>query len=97
MRVDDDNEMQRLLKDNETLRHRINVIELDRQKELESLRTKLEGYSHSTLDNLRKTHMNSIEVLESEIDKLRALLEIKNAEIETLIQQNIKLKQNFEI
>jgi hypothetical protein len=36
--------------------------------------------------------MNSIEVLESEIDKLRALLEIKNAEIETLIQQNIKLK-----
>lgn len=37
--------------------------------------------------------MNSIEVLESEIDKLRALLEIKNAEIETLIQQNIKLKR----
>lgn len=44
------------------------------------------SYNHSTLDNLRKTHMNSIEVLESEIDKLRALLEIKNAEIETLIQ-----------
>lgn len=52
----------------------------------------MEEYNHSTLDNLRKTHQNSIDVLENEIDKLRALLEIKNAEIETLIQQNIKSK-----
>jgi hypothetical protein len=30
LRIDDDNEMQRLLKDNEGLRHRINLIELER-------------------------------------------------------------------
>jgi uncharacterized protein YdcH (DUF465 family) len=31
-------------------------------------------------------------VTESEIEKLKGLLEVKNAEIETLKQQNLKLK-----
>ena len=34
--------------------------------------------------------------MEGEINKLRSLLEVKNREIETLIQQNMRLKQNYE-
>ena len=34
--------------------------------------------------------------MENEIQKLRTLLEVKNREIETLIQQNLRQKQNFE-
>ncbi|KAM3132366.1 hypothetical protein pb186bvf_015466 [Paramecium bursaria] len=96
VKVDDDAEIQRLMRENENLRHKINQIELDRQKELEQLRFKLEGYHSQTLDNLRKTYQNQITVVESEIDKFRSLIEIKNSEIETLLQQNLKIKQNYE-
>ena len=52
---------------------------------MECLRAKLEGYNNSTLDNLRKSHTNSLGVAEGEIEKLKSLLDVKNAEIETLI------------
>jgi len=52
----------------------------------------MDNFNQSTIENLRKTHLNSIDVLEGEIEKLRSLLDIKNTEIETLIQSNIKSK-----
>ncbi|CAD8162268.1 unnamed protein product [Paramecium pentaurelia] len=96
MRLEHENESQRLLNENDNLRHKINQIELDRQKELEQMRFKIETFHSQNLDNLRKTHQSQISVVESEIDKLRGLLEIKNNEIETLLQQNMKLKASYE-
>ncbi|CAK86072.1 unnamed protein product (macronuclear) [Paramecium tetraurelia] len=96
MRLEHENESQRLLSENDNLRHKINQIELDRQKELEQMRFKIETFHSQNLDNLRKTHSSQISVVESEIDKLRGLLEIKNNEIETLLQQNMKLKASYE-
>jgi hypothetical protein len=55
----------------------------------------MDNFNQSTIENLRKTHSNSIDVLEGEIEKLRSLLDIKNTEIETLLQSNIKSKCIF--
>ncbi|CAD8087619.1 unnamed protein product [Paramecium sonneborni] len=96
MRLEHENESQRLLNENDNLRHKINQIELERQKELEQMRFKIETFHSQNLDNLRKTHQSQISVVESEIDKLRGLLEIKNNEIETLLSQNMKLKGSYE-
>lgn len=45
---------------------------------------------------LKKLHESELDILESELNKLKNLLEIKNAEIQTLIQQNKVQKRNFE-
>jgi hypothetical protein len=59
---------------------------MERQREVGELRQRMDHFNISTIENLRKTHLNSVDVLECEIHKLRSLLDIKNTEIETLIQ-----------
>jgi len=45
---------------------------------------------------LRKLHGSELDVLESELNKLKNLLEMKNNEIQVLITQNKQQKRNFE-
>jgi len=45
---------------------------------------------------LQNLHQNKVEVIESDVEKLRKIIELKNQEIEFLIDQNKNLKQTYE-
>ena len=49
--------------------------------------------------NATEAHNNQVELLEEEVLKIRKIADIKNAEIETLIQQNhlCKVQQDMEM
>lgn len=54
-------------------------------------------YKDTQVRNAQHAHDNQTDMLISEIDKLRHLLEIKNEEIETLLLQNQKQKNGFDL
>ena len=85
-----------MVKENECLRQNITNLDIEKQRELEHLRQRIEGFNEQNLETLKNQHRAQIFVMEGEINKLRSLLEVKNREIETLIQQNMRLKQNYE-
>lgn len=72
--------------DKEKLRMRIAQMEMDHQKELENQKRRCDALTLEQVSALKKLHESELEILESELNKLKNLLEIKNAEIQTLIQ-----------
>lgn len=60
-------------------------IQIDHQQEMHSLKNKLDLYQETNLKNAQISHDNQTDILLQEIDKLKNILEIKNQEIETLI------------
>lgn len=85
-KTEDDHEIERLLKENEILRHRLNDLELNKQRELEELNESLNRFTLQQIENLKRDFQHQNDVTEREVEKLKGLLEIKNVEIETLIQ-----------
>ncbi len=63
---------------------------------MEKMKTRIDYQAQEYLNSLKKLHENEIEVLYSEIGKIRNLLDVKNKEIDTLIDQNRGLKVNFD-
>ncbi|CAD8121506.1 unnamed protein product [Paramecium sonneborni] len=95
-KTEDDIQIERLLKENELLRVKIHQQESEKQRELEHLNDNLNNFSQQQIQLLKHEFARQSDVQQSEIDKLKGLLEIKNAEIETLLGQNAKNKQMFE-
>ncbi|CAD8123175.1 unnamed protein product [Paramecium sonneborni] len=95
-KTEDDIQIERLLKENELLRVKIHQQESEKQRELEHLNDNLNNFSQQQIQLLKHEFARQSDVQQSEIDKLKGLLEIKNAEIETLLGQNVKNKQMFE-
>lgn len=91
-----ESESNRLNEDKERLRARISQMELDHQKELENLKRRCDALSLEQVSALKKLHESELDILESELNKLKNLLEMKNSEILTLIVQNKNQKRNFE-
>lgn len=56
----------------------------------------LNNYSAQQIQLLKHEFARQSDVQQGEIDKLKGLLEIKNAEIETLLVQNNKSKAMYE-
>ncbi|CAK66170.1 unnamed protein product (macronuclear) [Paramecium tetraurelia] len=95
-KTEDDIQIERLLKENELLRVKIHQQESEKQRELEHLNDNLNNFSQQQIQLLKHEFARQSDVQQCEIDKLKGLLEIKNAEIETLLGQNAKNKQMFE-
>ncbi|KAM3140927.1 hypothetical protein pb186bvf_006938 [Paramecium bursaria] len=87
----------RLMNEIEQLKVRLSAIQLDHQAEQQALKNKLELYKESHLRNAQVAHENQQDILINEISKLKNLLEIKNEEIEQLINQNQKQKSQYDI
>ncbi|CAD8108070.1 unnamed protein product [Paramecium sonneborni] len=86
----------KLLKDNDLYRTKLQEQERDNQIEMNNLRQKLDILNQGQLDNIKNQYMAQAEILDDEIEKLKGLLEIKNEEIKTLIDQNERLRTNYE-
>ncbi|CAD8198259.1 unnamed protein product [Paramecium octaurelia] len=86
----------KLLKDNDIYRTRLQEQERDNQIEMNNLRQKLDILNQGQLDNIKNQYMAQAEILDDEIEKLKGLLGIKNEEIKTLIDQNERLRANYE-
>ncbi|CAD8082592.1 unnamed protein product [Paramecium sonneborni] len=82
----------RLMNEIDITKSRLSAIQIDHQNELLAQKQKLELYQETNLRNQQTAHENQQDVQVSEIVKLKNLLEIKAQEIETLINQNQKLK-----
>ncbi|CAD8075723.1 unnamed protein product [Paramecium primaurelia] len=95
-KTEDDIQIERLLKENELLRVKIHQQESEKQRELEHMNDNLNNFSQQQIQLLKHEFARQSDVQQCEIDKLKGLLEIKNAEIETLLGQNAKNKQMFE-
>ncbi|CAD8110543.1 unnamed protein product [Paramecium primaurelia] len=95
-KTEDDIQIERLLKENELLRVKIQQQESEKQRELEHMNDNLNNFSQQQIQLLKHEFARQSDVQQCEIDKLKGLLEIKNAEIETLLGQNVKNKQMFE-
>lgn len=74
----------------------ISALELDYKKEIDVLKQKMQIYQSQQLESLQNLHQNKVEVIESDVEKLRKIIELKNQEIEFLIDQNKNLKQTYE-
>ncbi|CAD8175553.1 unnamed protein product [Paramecium pentaurelia] len=86
----------KLLKDNDLYRIKLQEQERDNQIEMNNLRQKLDILNQGQLDNIKNQYMAQSEILDDEIEKLKGLLDIKNEEIKTLIDQNERLRTNYE-
>ncbi|CAD8188722.1 unnamed protein product [Paramecium octaurelia] len=86
----------KLLKDNDLYRTKLQEQERDNQIEMNNLRQKLDILNQGQLDNIKNQYMAQAEILDDEIEKLKGLLGIKNEEIKTLIDQNERLRANYE-
>ncbi|CAD8093078.1 unnamed protein product [Paramecium primaurelia] len=86
----------KLLKDNDLYRIKLQEQERDNQIEMNNLRQKLDILNQGQLDNIKNQYMAQAEILDDEIEKLKGLLGIKNEEIKTLIDQNERLRANYE-
>ena len=64
---------------------RISQMELDQSKELENLKRRCDALTLEQISALKKLHESELDVLESELNKLKNLLELKNSEIQYLI------------
>lgn len=73
-----DSESNRLNEDKERLRMRIQQMELDQSKELENQKRRSESLGLEQTSALKKLHESELDVLESELSKLKNLLELKN-------------------
>jgi predicted component of type VI protein secretion system len=77
--------MLRLNDDREKLRQRILQLEIDTQKHLNLQRTQLDQQFADQAGSMKQLHRAEVETLESEIRKLKSLIDAKNEEIERLI------------
>ncbi|KAM3140370.1 hypothetical protein pb186bvf_007530 [Paramecium bursaria] len=93
---EDDSAIERLLKENELLRIKSIQQDAEKQRELELLNDNLNSFTDQQLQVLKLEFARQADVMQSEIDKLKGLLEIKNTEIETLMLQNQKNKNLYE-
>lgn len=57
---------------------------------------KLDEQYNKQTQNLKSLHSNEVDILETEIRKLKKLLETKNVDIQQLIMQNSNQKKNFD-
>lgn len=95
-KAEDDGQIERLIKENELLRVKSAHQEQEKQRELEMMNDNLSNYSQEQIQLLKHEFARQSDVQHSEIEKLKGLLEIKNAEIETLLQQNQRNKALYE-
>ncbi|CAD8207449.1 unnamed protein product [Paramecium pentaurelia] len=85
-----------LLKENDILRNRLQDQEREFSLDVNSLRQKQDIIYQGQIENLKKQYSTQSEIMDSEIEKLKGLLDIKNTEIETLLLQNKRMRTNFE-
>ncbi|CAD8207520.1 unnamed protein product [Paramecium octaurelia] len=85
-----------LLKENDILRNRLQDQEREFSLDVNSLRQKQDIIYQGQIENLKKQYLTQQEIMDSEIEKLKGLLDIKNTEIETLLLQNKRMRANFE-
>ncbi|CAK66771.1 unnamed protein product (macronuclear) [Paramecium tetraurelia] len=85
-----------LLKENDILRNRLQDQETEFSLDVNSLRQKQDIIYQGQIENLKKQYLTQQEIMDSEIEKLKGLLDIKNTEIETLLLQNKRMRANFE-
>ena len=86
----------RLKTEIESLKQRISALQLDHQQELNALKCKLDLYKNTEAKNALTAFSNENEFQQAEIHKLKNLLDIKNDEINTLIELSIKQKSASE-
>lgn len=95
-RNDQETEQIRLNQDRDRLRLRIQQLEKELQDELNNQKARIDSQFDKQIRSIRELHRGELETLESELRKLKELIEIKNQEIQGLIDQNKHQKLNFE-
>lgn len=75
----------RLIKEIDSLRIKHADQEREHSIELNNQRQKLDILNQGQIENIRKQYMTQLDIMDTEIEKLKGLLDIKNTEIETLI------------
>ncbi|CAD8118129.1 unnamed protein product [Paramecium sonneborni] len=85
-----------LLKENDILRNRLQEQEREFLVDMNSLRQKQDILYQGQVENLKKQFITQQEIMDTEIEKLKGLLDIKNTEIETLLLQNKRMRANYE-
>ena len=75
---------------------KITSLELEQEKNMEVLKNKISNHYSDQIDNLKNLHSNEIHVLEDEISQIKKVLDLKNEEITTMIEQNKEQKANFD-
>ena len=69
----------------EIVKNRMSSQQIDHLNEIEIVKNKFELHKDAQFRNVQHAHINQAEILQSEIDKMRNLMSIKNVEIETLL------------
>jgi hypothetical protein len=70
--------------------------ESEHKKEVDGLKQKFEYNFHAEMENVKKQHLNQIEALDYENNKLKEVINSKNYEIEQILAKNLKVKNNYE-
>ncbi|CAD8147493.1 unnamed protein product [Paramecium octaurelia] len=76
----------------ENIRNKQSILLKDHQMQLELVRTKTKEQYESLLETQKQGFLGVQRINEQEINKLKEIIAIKNAEIETLIQTNSKYR-----
>ncbi|CAD8073970.1 unnamed protein product [Paramecium sonneborni] len=76
----------------EQLNNKISQIQVEHQAQIQQQKIKMEFYQDSQIQNMKIAYNNQIEILKEEITQLKCLIEIKNQEIQTINNQNQRLK-----
>ncbi|CAK62240.1 unnamed protein product (macronuclear) [Paramecium tetraurelia] len=76
----------------ENIRNKQSILLKDHQMQLELVRTKTKEQYESLLETQKQGFLGVQKINEQEINKLKEIIGIKNAEIETLIQTNSKYR-----
>lgn len=83
-------------RENDSLKDKISDNQRIYDLELANLREKLEGMRESEIGLLKNAHSNQLEILSNEINKLEAMLNTKNLEIENLIKEKNQIRLSLE-
>lgn len=83
-------------RENEMLRNKLVEAERFNESDKDTLKVKLNKVHESEIEEMRINHQKYIDCLQSEIAKLDATINKKNAEIEQLIKEKASLRQMFD-
>ncbi|CAD8156432.1 unnamed protein product [Paramecium octaurelia] len=81
----------------EQLNNRISQIQVEHQNQIQQQKMKMEFYQDSQVQNMKIAYNNQIEILKEEINQLKCLIDIKNQEIQTINNQNQRLKYQIDL
>ncbi|CAD8160673.1 unnamed protein product [Paramecium pentaurelia] len=81
----------------EQLKNKISQIQVEHQNQIYQQKMKMEFYQDSQVQNMKIAYNNQIEILKEEINQLKCLIDIKNQEIQTINNQNQRLKYQIDL